>query len=62
MESKNKNKTHRKRDQICGYQRWRMDETDEGGQKERSSSYRINKYGACNVQHDYHVNTAIWYI
>lgn len=27
-------------------------ELDEGGQKAQTSSYRINKHGGCNVQHD----------
>ena len=45
-----KNKqTHRKRDQICGYQKA---ELDEGSQKVQTSNYRINNYQGCNVQHD----------
>ena len=40
------NKTQRKRDQICGYQRWGMGkgELDESRQKVQTSSYKINKY------------------
>ena len=38
--------THRKRDQICGYQRLGSEEgeLDEGSQKIQSSSYMINQY------------------
>ena len=42
-----KNKqTHRKRDQICGYQKQGVGEgkLDEGGPKVQTSSYKINKY------------------
>ena len=37
---------HRKRDQICGYQRWRWEEgeLEEGSQKVETTSYKINKY------------------
>ena len=45
---------HRKRDQICGYQRQRTvgGELDEGSQKVQTSGYEINKYKGCNAQHD----------
>ena len=45
-----KNQAHRKRDQICGYQREAKDggrgvgELEEGGQKAQTSSHKINKY------------------
>ena len=41
-----KQKTHRKRNQTCGYQRWRVGEgeLEERGQKVQTSSYKINKY------------------
>ena len=37
---------HRKRGEIYGYQRWGWGkkESDEGGQKVQTSSYKINKY------------------
>ena len=37
---------HRKRDQICGYQRQGVEggELDESSQKEQTFSYKINKY------------------
>ena len=37
--------TYRKRDQICGYQRWEVGERelDEGSQWVQTSSYKINK-------------------
>lgn len=49
--------TCRKRDPICGYQRWdkwggEQEELDEGGQKEQTSSYQINKYQRYNIQYD----------
>ena len=46
--------THRKRDQICGPQRWGVvgRELAEAGQKVSVSSYRIYKYWGYNVQHD----------
>ena len=38
-----KKQTHRKRDQFCGYQRWRVGEgeLDEGSEKVQTSSYKI---------------------
>ena len=33
-------------------QRWGVGEVDEGSQKVETSSYRINKYQGCNVQHN----------
>ena len=52
--SKTNKQTHRKKDQICGYQKWGWweGELDECSQKVQTSSYKINKYQACNVQHD----------
>ena len=44
--------THRKRDQICGYQRWREEELEESSQKVQTSSCKINKYYGYNVQYD----------
>ena len=49
--------TCRKRDPICGYQRWGrcgggQEELDEGGQKEQTSSCQINKYQRYNIQYD----------
>ena len=46
MLKKKKKPTHRKRDQICGYQRWRVGDgkLDEDSQKGQSSSSKINKY------------------
>ena len=40
------NQTHRKRYQICGYQRQGLGEgeLDEGGQNVQTASYKINKY------------------
>ena len=54
---------HRKRDEICGYQRQRMagGELDEGSQKVQTSGYEINKYEGCNVQMMTIAHTAIWY-
>ena len=53
--------THRKRDQICGYQRrgqgrrkFREIKLDEGHQNLQTFSHEINKYYRCNVQHDKH--------
>ena len=47
-------KPHRKIDQICGYQRWGLGlgKLDEGGWKVQTSSYKINNYLECSVQHN----------
>ena len=46
--------TPRKGDKICGYQRWECGEREleEGSQKVPTSSYKINKYQGCYLQHD----------
>ena len=40
------NQTHRKKDQICSYQRQGVGEgkLEEGGQKVQTSNYKIKKY------------------
>ena len=42
-----KKETHRKRDEMCGYQMHRgrgQEEVDEDSQKVQTSSYKISKY------------------
>ena len=45
---------HRKRDQICGYQRQGMGkgELNKGGPKVQLPSYKIGEYWGSGVQHD----------
>ena len=50
-----KNKqTHRKRDQICGDQRWGWGEggLEEGGPKVQTPSYKTDSCQGCSEQHD----------
>ena len=48
-----KKKNHRKRDQLCGYQRQGERRWDwKRGLRGTNSSCTINKYQGCNVQHD----------
>ena len=54
----------RKRNEICGIRAgvglW---ELDEGTQRVQTSSYKINKYEGCNVQHDkYNLHSFILYM
>ena len=47
-------KTHRNKDQTCGYQRQRAEEgkLEEDIQKARTSSDKINKYQRYDTQHN----------
>ena len=48
------NQTHRKRDQLCGYQRQGVGRGGTGYQEVQTSSFKIRNYWGCNVQHDDH--------
>lgn len=55
--------TRRKRDQICGYKRQGVyGGIDKEGQKEQTSTHKINKCQGYNVHCDYSVQHATWYI
>ena len=45
-------KPHRYIEQTGGCQRREVGEKAESGQKVQTSSYNMNKYWACHVQHD----------
>ena len=49
-----KNQTHRNREQPggCQWQGLEMGEMGKGGQNIQTSSYKINKFLECNVQHE----------
>ena len=54
MESKKQKKKNEltETEQIGDCQRQGMEEMKEDGQKVQTSSYKINKFWGCNVQHD----------
>ena len=63
IKNKQQTQTHRKGDQVCGYQRGRgcvlagwcrgwEGGLEEGGQKVQTSSHKINMSWGCNVQRD----------
>ena len=58
-----KNKqTHTERDRICGYHRQKVGAEGLGGQKIQTSSYQINKYQGCNVQHNSNQHCCMLYM